>query len=319
MPFRTEVLAVEGGRMMFGLHAAVTREQGLLSAPYRATGVLSAAALSVLVLATIAAAPAAANVFDPVGAVTINGAPARQCGANGGSFPTADYCVGSAPLVTVSPPSNAPGGDFPNVRHLGVKNDETDGFDEITAVNATINPGSGQAEFASASSSSPLGPVQCNPGSGLTFKCSTFPAQRGFFAAVTYDLIERQSDYHGGLQRVDVEFNYGNAISACAGPAAPGQAPDTARAADSCTPPSNTRITQAKINRNTAFFRFTARHAASFECELLRNGRVMFRRSCRSPKPYANALPRGKYAFVLTSVNRAGVDPKPATKKFTVN
>jgi hypothetical protein len=44
----------------------------------------------------------------------------------------------------------------------------------------------------------------------------------------------------------------------------------------------------------------------------------MFRHSCHSPKPYASRLPGGHYVFVVTGVNRAGVDRKPAMKKFTV-
>ncbi len=44
----------------------------------------------------------------------------------------------------------------------------------------------------------------------------------------------------------------------------------------------------------------------------------MFRHSCRSPKPYANPLPRGIYVFIVTGVNRAGTDHVSAVKKFTV-
>jgi hypothetical protein len=194
-------------------------------------------------------------------------------------------------------------------------------------VNANINPGPfSQERFAGAFNDSPAGHVACNPGSGLTIKCATFPDDRGFIASIDYNLVDSRgnpADFNSGsgLQSLSVQFNYGNAISPCAGPAAPGgqgSASDTARVADACTPPSRTRITQATIKRNTAFFRFTAQRATSFQCELLRNNQVLFRRSCRSPKPYANALPRGNYLFLLTAVNRAGVDPKPATKKFTV-
>jgi hypothetical protein len=316
MPFGLPLGGKREGRMMAGLYAAVTREQGLLSAVWHRAGrLLSAAMLAVLALATIAAAQAAA---EPIGSVSINGAPARQCGSKGPPLATADYCVGSAPLVTILLPYQNTGAQLPDERDMAVKNDETDGFDEITAIDATINPGPGGAAFAAASTDSPLGPVQCNPGSGPTLKCSTFPAQRGFSAGLLYHLIQNQRDYHGGLQSVNVEFNYGNAISPCAGPAAPGGSASDARTADNCTPPSHTKITQAKIKRNSALFRFTARHAASFECELIRNKQVMFRHSCHSPKPYASPLPRGQYTFVLTAVNRAGMDPKPAKKKFTI-
>ena len=195
-----------------------------------------------------------------------------------------------------------------------------DGSDVITAINATITPGVGDPAFAFAETQRrSFETLGCDPESGPMINCPTYEIAAHSSAALDYQLNSSQSDYHGGLQSVNVEFNYGGAISACAGPAAPGGSASDARAADNCTAPSHTKITQAKINRNTAFFRFTARHATSFECELLRNKRVMFRHSCNSPKPYANPLPRGHYVFVLTAINRAGLDRKPATKKFTVN
>jgi hypothetical protein len=312
--------------MMVGVHATVKREQGLLSAVRHRSGrLLSAAMLSVFMLATVAAAPAAA---DPIGAVTINGMPARQCGRDT-SDPAVKYCVGSAPLIAIFPPSQIVGsGEVPYARQMAVFNDEPDGNDAITGVDATINPDH-QARFAGASSLGPIGGrTDCNPASGHSITCPTLEILRvsGFSATVDYKIVDSagngMENNHGGLQSVNVEFNYGNAISPCAGPAAPGGgfASDTARAAgDACTPPSHTQITEAKINANTAFFRFTARHATGFECQLLRNNRMLFRRSCRSPKPYANRLPRGHYVFVVTGVNRAGVDRRSAMKKFTVN
>ncbi len=302
------------------------RRQGLLAAVRHQAGRrLSGATLAALALAALAAAPAAA---EPVGAVTINGQSARACGSNPSYSDSTDYCVGSAPLITVLPPAGNPGGALPNQRFMGVRNDETDGFDEITGVSANINPGPfDQVRFRGAFNDSPAGHVACNPASGLTIKCATFPTQRGFIDSIDYNIADTRGnalDFGSryGLRSLSVEFNYGNAISPCAGPAAPGgqgSASDGATVADACTPPSRTRITQATIKRNTAFFRFTAQRATSFECELLRNNQVMFRRSCRSPKPYANALPRGNYVFLLTAVNRAGLDPKPAKKKFTVS
>jgi hypothetical protein len=310
---------------MVDLYAGVTREQGLLSAVgRRAARLLGAAMLSGLALATIAVATAAA---EPVGAVTINGLSARACGTNPSFQDSTDYCVGSAPLITVLPPSGNPGGSLPDQRFMGVRNDETDGFDEITGVNANINPGPfDQARFKDAFNDSPAGHIPCNPSAGLTIKCATFPTDRGSIDAIDYNLVDSAGnplDFNSqyGLQTLSVQFNYGNAISPCAGPAAPGgqgSASDTARVAASCRPPSNPKITQATIKRNTAFFKFAAQRATGFECELLRNKQVVFRRACRSPKPYANALPRGNYVFLLTAVNGAGVAPKPAMKKFTV-
>jgi hypothetical protein len=129
-----------------------------------------------------------------------------------------------------------------------------------------------------------------------------------------FNLFYSESDYSGGLDTVDVIFNFGF-VGLCANDSGAADA----RVADKCTPPSNTRITQAKINRNTAFFRFAARLATRFECQLLRNGKIMFRRSCQSPKPYANRLPRGKYKFLVSGINRAGIDRRPAQKSFTIS
>jgi hypothetical protein len=170
--------------------------------------------------------------------------------------------------------------------------------------------------------SNPIVRVDCAPDSGLTIKCPTFPTSAGTDVNVWYDQRQAASGYgvdsNVGLQNVTVEFNYGGPISPCAGPAAPSGSQSQASVADACIPPSHLRITKATIKRNSASFRFTARHAASFECELLRNKHVMFRHSCHSPKPYASPLPRGDYTFVLTALNRAGVARKPATKKFTI-
>ena len=115
---------------------------------------------------------------------------------------------------------------------------------------------------------------------------------------------------------LDLSFDF-LPLSICDFPP-PGAALD-ARTADACTPPSNTRITQAKIKGNTASFRFSARLANRFQCELFRNRRIMFSHSCQSPKPYANPLPPGRYTFRVVGVNGAGFDIKPAVKKFTVS
>jgi len=137
----------------------------------------------------------------------------------------------------------------------------------------------------------------------------------GLYGAPTYDIHAvaevNAHVYTHGAAVVAVTFNH-DVISPCFGGAT------DARANDSCTPPSNTRIIEAKINTNTAFFRFKARLATRFWCELIRNKRVMFNRSCQSPKPYANPLPPGKYTFLVSGVNRGGMDSKAAVKQFTI-
>jgi hypothetical protein len=279
-------------------------------------------------LATIAAAPAAAA--DPIGEVRINDMLARQCGTD--SSGRVQYCVGSAPLVTIAPPSH-PDNENAQARRMGVFNDERapggEGTDQITGVIAESAPQGGGSggwfqgafEYYDSFGSS----VGCQPPDGPRISCFpywTYGPEGGVYPpAMFIRWVASDRDNHAGLQSVDVEFNFGDAISPCAGPAAPGggSAAASARVAGACTPPSHTKITTAKIHRNTAFFRFTARHATSFECALLRNKRIMFRHSCHSPKPYANSLPHGHYEFVVTGVNHAGIDRKSAIKKFTIN
>jgi hypothetical protein len=316
--------------MMVAVDGLVKREREWVSAVRRRFGrLLSPAVLSVFVLAAIAAAPAAA---DEIGAVVINGQGALPC--EGAGTHTGNWCVGTAPLVTVTLGHHAGSADE---RLLIVRNDETDGSDAITQLTLSLDPKSSNPFNFGAYW---IGPA--DPTDDTTFRClgerDTFEMRCPFAAGAfddggvkipvagagrghSFDLEYSRERPESGLDTLRVEFNYGNAISPCAGPAAPtfsGQARDTARVADACTPPSHTRITEAKINRNTAFFRFTGQHATSFECVLLRNKKVMFRRSCRSPKPYANPLPHGKYVFVVTGLNHAGIDRKAATKKFTI-
>ena len=73
---------------MVAIYAAAREQRFLSAVRQRAGRLLGGAVLSVLATATIAAAPAAATQ-DPIGSVTINGAPARQCGTHpvrGGPF-----------------------------------------------------------------------------------------------------------------------------------------------------------------------------------------------------------------------------------------
>jgi hypothetical protein len=50
----------------------------------------------------------------------------------------------------------------------------------------------------------------------------------------------------------------------------------------------------------------------NFQTQLIRTGKIMFRRTSNSPKPYANPLPRGSYQFVVAGLNHAGSDAVPA-------
>jgi hypothetical protein len=125
------------------------------------------------------------------------------------------------------------------------------------------------------------------------------------------------SSFSGGLGNIQVSFQ----STPCANSARASFGPAIAKAADDkCTPPSHTKITQAKINqkKHTAFFTFTAKRTKKFTCALLRNGQRIYYSPCHSPKPYANKLKKGKYVFYVDGTNQGGTDPHPAKKKFTL-
>jgi hypothetical protein len=90
--------------------------------------------------------------------------------------------------------------------------------------------------------------------------------------------------------------------------------------ADDCTVPSHTTVTKMRIDQRhrTADFHVKAKRAKSYECELLRNGKVKYRHSCSAHKKYANALPRGKYLFLAWGVNHVGMDRTAAMVPFTI-
>jgi hypothetical protein len=90
--------------------------------------------------------------------------------------------------------------------------------------------------------------------------------------------------------------------------------------ADNCTTPTHTTITKAKINRKrrTASFQLKAKGATGFFCQLVRNGKVMFHKSCTHQKTYASPLPAGSYGFTAAGVNHVGEDQNPASYAFTI-
>jgi hypothetical protein len=92
------------------------------------------------------------------------------------------------------------------------------------------------------------------------------------------------------------------------------------RQAVNCTWPTHTHITKMQVNKkkHTVLFHYTAKHASSYLCLLVRNGRQKFKHSCGSTKKYANRLPSGKYLFFVWGVNKVGKDPNSAFKTFTL-
>ena len=125
------------------------------------------------------------------------------------------------------------------------------------------------------------------------------------------------TSFSSGLGDIQVTFE----STPCANTATASFDSAIAKAADAnCTPPSHTKITVAKINekKQTAFFKFKAKGTKNFTCELTRNGKRLHYAKCRSPKPYANKLKKGKYVFYVDGTNQGGTDPHPAKKKFTI-
>jgi hypothetical protein len=162
---------------------------------------------------------------------------------------------------------------------------------------------------------------------GFGFGSDTFGCdldQSGFACPAPFGVSPQEygfdvtdSSFSSGLGDVQVDFQ----STPCANNARASFGPAIAKAADDkCTPPSHTKITQAKINKNkhTAFFKFKAKGTKKFTCELLRNGRRLYYAPCHSPKPYASKLKKGKYVFYVDGTNQGGTDPHPAKKKFTL-
>jgi hypothetical protein len=271
------------------------------------------ALVSVLAAAGLAAGPAAA---DPIGQVMINSGSTSvdQACSNSATGATC-YASPSGLKVVVGLTTTSKGGFTYN--QLSVSDASGQG-NLITDVKGSLSSSrlvvsdcqaSGQNGWSCRGGSQAFEGTGLNgvpPGQGVGLRLLTCsPNVRGCTGG------------SAGLSTVNVTFNDGT-VGACPGGAADVGAGPVAGVADKCTPPSGTRITQAKINRNTAFFRFKARGATRFQCKLFRNRRLIFNHACQSPKPYANALAPGKYAFVVTGVNRGGYDPKSAVKQFTI-
>lgn len=152
----------------------------------------------------------------------------------------------------------------------------------------------------------------------LTNPDSTDTASMGEIGGGLYESFDYQGPV-SGLADLFLWFDWANLGPDCkpqqiiGGPRQP-----RARTADSCTTPSTPQITSSRIDqrRHTASFKYTARYAKSYLCTLLRNNRLMFRRSCGSRKDYANRLPKGQYQFVVAGVNHAGQSSTPGVKTF---
>lgn len=108
-----------------------------------------------------------------------------------------------------------------------------------------------------------------------------------------------------------------------------GDTASTASTASAESPPQvvrpDTKLTRVKIKRNLAFVKFFFRGIDSsyLQCRLIRprrphrQGKAPRFSRCRPPKAYGHLRP-GRYTFQVRSVNDAGPDQTPATKKFEI-
>ena len=198
----------------------------------------------------------------------------------------------------------------------------------ITEMDGGVGPGGEFSMFRDKYDSS----VACGPGSASRpppepfFSCGLAnPPNQGIgdgrSSFFTYSFTPPA--YVDYFNWVDVWFDYANVGKTCRPPgfASDFRSGPVAVAADNCTPPSGSRIASAQVNQSahTALFRFAARGTKTFVCELIRNGTLMFRHSCNSPKPYANRLDAGKYTFLVWGVDHGGSDPIPAFKHFKLS
>jgi len=212
-------------------------------------------------------------------------------------FPSA-WCL----IVVNSPKSGAPLGDItisPNSPPAGQTGAQ------ITRFRAGFGFGAGPG--TSNIGCSLEGGANCPAPFGVS------PQEYGIdFANASCDTISGQTScpFAGALGDISVRFPN----TPCINKASVG-----AGAADACTPPSHTKITQASINRKkrTAFFKFKAKRTNKFVCELTRNGKRKFYKSCTSGK-LLSKLADGHYVFYVDGTNTGGGDPKRARYTFTI-
>ena len=256
-------------------------------------GMLAAGAALALV-----AAPASALPLPPL---TINGSVPSANGpkvnatldSQGG-----DGAGGALYILTVSfPASNDTGDEITAVAGTfnSAEASSTRGFISVDEEVGNADPGALFSVFANGS------PCFSPGGTRLSFSCSNYFGGFGPGAQQSYviDTTQNQND-PTPLSSINVTVNM------C------GQAANDAIVADNCAPPGPTKITMTKVSQHkrTASFRYQAKHATHYECELIHNKKIKYRASCGSTKKYANALDRGQYVFVVWGVNAGGGSAK---------
>lgn len=281
---------------------AAPAERSGISRPGIVLGLLAG-----LVVCAVSAAPAAAL---PLPTITINGAPPT---ANGPQVNAkldsqgSDGGGGALYILTVDfPQSNATGDEITSVSGQ-FNSAEASSVSGIISVDEDVGNADPGALFSVFAQGNPCFPVGGNRRS--SFNCPNFFGGFGPGAEQAY-VIDTTQNQNDPTPLSSVNFT----VEMC------GQTSGAAIVADKCAPPGPTKITMATVNQpqRTATFRYKAKRAQNYMCELLYNKKLKYRNRCGSTKEYANALGRGQYAFIVWGVNAGGGSAKAAVKKFTI-
>jgi hypothetical protein len=266
---------------------------GSFLADRRPARTLSALLLSAFALGAAVASPAVAQA--PYEQVLINGKPTQRCDLDQSHY---RYCNAGGAVITILGPDDA----------LQLQNDTRVGpgveAPQIIEADFSFSTAS-QNRFIRGHIPEGNGTGRCEQLNGRLFCRSSNPVD-----VLGVDIRAEHPVTDGVVANV--------IFTQCAGKKRDALAfgPPLAPRADKCKPPSGTTITKAKVNGNLAVFKFDARHATGFTCDLFANGALAVRHSCRSPQS-VGPLPPGRYVFTVAGVNDAGFD-KPDKKRFSI-
>jgi hypothetical protein len=254
----------------------------------------------------VTAAPAAALPLPPL---TINNAAPSATGPQVNATldsQGSDGGGGAEYILTVS---------FPSSNDTG---------DEITTVAGKFNTAEASSTHGIISVDEEVG--DANPGGLFNFFANGSPCNSSFAPQQSFSCPNFFGGFGPGVQQsyvIDTTQNQNDptplssidvTVKMC------GQTSSDASLAEDCSPPGATKITTTKINQHkrTASFKYKAKHAMHYECELIHNKKLKYRAACGSTKKYAHGLDRGRYVFVVWGVNAGGGSAKAAAKKFKI-
>ena len=293
------------------LSGSTHEEDAMIAARAERYGIswLWAAAIMLGLLAGLAVAAAPASAL-PLPAITINGA---SPGANSPKVKVrldsqgGDGEGGALYILTVDFPSSNDTGDEITAVSGQFNSAEASNVSGIISVDEDVGNADPGALFSVFAQGSPCFPVGGDRRS--SFSCPNYFGGFGPGAEQSY-VIDTTQNQNDPTPLSSLNFT----VEMC------GQTGSDAIVADNCAPPGPTKITMTKIDQHqrTASFRYEAKRAQYYMCELIHNQMLKFRARCGSTKKYANALDPGQYALIVWGVNAGGGSAKAAVKKFNV-